>query len=94
MNIKDDWHHIRCFGSTVVGPRGQVVIPAHARKELGIDSGATLLAFDFFQGQALLLLKVEAVERMLGIMSERLTNLEKLVKDYGSLEAASGKKGG
>ena len=48
MSVKDDLGKHRCFGSTTVGPKGQVVIPANARKELGIDTGATLLAFEFF----------------------------------------------
>ncbi len=87
MSVKDDWGKNRCFGSTTVGPKGQVVIPANARKELGIDTGATLLAFEFFHGRGLVLLKVDAVEQMLSMMSERLTAFEKLLKDYKSPEA-------
>jgi len=71
MNVKDDLHEIRCLGSTTVGPRGQVVIPAHARKELGIDAGATLLVFKSLRGRGLTLLKVDAVEEMLTLASER-----------------------
>ena len=94
MRVKDDWHANRCFGSTVVGPRGQVVIPVNARKELGIDTGATLLVFEFFRGRGLVLIKADTAEQMLGIMSERLASFEKLVKGYRSRKAGSGKKGG
>jgi len=94
MRVKDDWHDNRCFGSTVVGPRGQMVIPAHARRELGIDAGATLLVFEFFHGRGLMLLKADAAEQMLGMLGERLSTFEKLVKNYRSKKAASGKKGG
>ena len=87
MSIKDGWGKNKCFGSTTVGPKGQVVIPANARKELGIDTGSTLLAFEFFHGQGLVLLKVDAVEQMLSMMSEQLADFEKLVKDYNSPEA-------
>ena len=93
MRVKTDWHEHRCFGSASVGPKGQVVIPVNARKELGIDSGATFLVFEFFHGRGLVLLKVDAVEQMLGMMSERLASFEKLVKDYRSQGAASGKRG-
>jgi len=82
MNVKNNWRENRCFGSAVVGPRGQVVIPANARKELGIDTGATLLVFGSFRGRGLVLLKVDAIEQMLSLMSERLASFEKLVKDY------------
>jgi len=94
MRVKDDWHDNRCFGSTVVGPRGQLVIPVNARKELGIDSGSTLLVFEFFRGRGLVLLKADAAEQMLSMLSERLSSFEKLVKGYRSQKAAGGKKGG
>ena len=93
MRVKDSWHENRCLGSTVVSPRGQVVIPANARKELGIDSGSTLLVFEFFHGRGLVLLKADAAEQMLNMMSNQLSSFEKLVKDYRLQKAASGKKG-
>ena len=93
MKGEDVWHENKCLGSTVVGPRGQVVIPVNARKELGIDTGATLLVFKTFRGRGLLLLKVDAVEQMLGMISERLASFDKLVKDYRSPKAAAKKKG-
>ena len=92
MSIKDDWPETKCFGSATVGPKGQVVIPAHARKELDIDTGATLLVFESFHGQGLVLLKADAVKQMLGMMSKRLTGFEKLLKDYRSPEVAKGSR--
>jgi len=59
----------KCFGSAVVGPRGQLVIPMEARKELGIDMGTKLLAFSHFQGRGLIFVKVEVVEELFNIMS-------------------------
>ncbi len=82
MDIKKIWSENRCLGSTVVGPRGQVVIPVNARKELGIESGTTLLVFKGFQGEGLLLLKVDTIEQILGMISQHLTDFEKLLKDY------------
>ena len=93
MSVKDEWPETRCFGSATVGPRGQVVIPANARKELGIDTGTTLLAFEFFHGRGLVLLKADAVEQMLSSMSERLTSFEELLKTYQPPKATKGKGG-
>ena len=84
MSAKDDFRRPKVFGSTVVSPRGQVVIPASARKELSIDAGDTFLVCGPPHGQGLLLLKVDAVEQMLSTLGEQLTNFEKLVKDYKS----------
>ena len=93
MNIKGDWSEARCFGSTTVGPKGQVVIPVSARKELDIDTGATLLVFKSFHGRGLVLLKAAAVEEMLTMMSEHLSGFEKLVKDYRSQKQRTKSRG-
>ena len=92
MKDKDNLHRLKVFGSTTVGPRGQVVIPVNARKEIGIDVGTTLLVFGGPHGQGLVLLKVDAIEQMMNMVSQRLTDFEKLVKDYKSPKAAGGKE--
>lgn len=92
MSVKDNLHRPQIFGSTVVSPRGQVVIPVNARREMGIDAGTTLLVFKALRGQGLVLLKVDAIEQMMSMVSKRLTDFEKLVKGYKSPKAASGKE--
>jgi AbrB family looped-hinge helix DNA binding protein len=71
----------KCFGSTVVGPRGQLVIPVEARKELGIDVGSKLLVFSHFGGGGLIFVKVEAVEELFNIMSRRVAEFAKLLRE-------------
>ncbi|MFC1952257.1 AbrB/MazE/SpoVT family DNA-binding domain-containing protein [Chloroflexota bacterium] len=92
MKGKENLYKPKVFGSTVVSPRGQVVIPVSARRELDINSGDTLIVCGPPHGQGLLFFKVEAVEKMLGLMSEELSNFERLVKGYKSQEVASGKE--
>ena len=92
MRIKNVWGEPKCFGSATVGPKGQMVIPVNVRKELGIDTGTTLLFFTGPQSRMLVLLPADIMEHMLGRMSERLAHFEKLVKDYKS-KAATGEKG-
>ena len=70
----------RSFGTAVLGPRGQLVIPVEARKELGIDTGSKLLVFGHFGG-GLIFIKAEAAEELLNIMSSRLDEVAKLVKE-------------
>ena len=84
MNIHHEAHGLRVFGSMVVSPRGQVVIPANARKEMNITSGDTLLACGSPHGGVLILLKVETVEKILSSMSKNVTSFEKLLQDYKS----------
>ncbi len=88
MYSKQIWHEIKCFGSATVGSRGQVVIPASARKELGIDSGDTMLFFTGPGRMSLVLLKVDAIEHMLAIMGKQLADFEKMWKDFTPAKAA------
>ena len=81
----------RCFGTAVLGPRGQVVIPVEARKELGIEAGSRLLVFGHFDGRGLIFIKAEAAEELLNIMSSRLDEVARLVKE--SKTAGAGLEG-
>jgi len=91
MSATGNLHRLKVFGSTVVSPRGQAVIPANARKELGIESGDTLLVCGTPHGQGLLFLKVDAVEKMLGVISKQLTDFGKIVKEVRTKKATSRK---
>ena len=71
----------RCFGTAVLGPRGQLVIPVEARKELEIDAGNKFLVFGHFEGLGLIFIKVEAAERMLNMVSSQLEEITRLVKE-------------
>jgi AbrB family looped-hinge helix DNA binding protein len=68
-----------------VNAKGQVVIPAGARRELGINTGDTILVFRALMGrQGLLLVKADTMEQMLGMMSEGLAQFEKILEEQKS----------
>ncbi len=87
MQGKDDLQRPKIFGSTTVGSKGQVVIPVNARQEMGIEAGTTLLVFKALGGQGLVLLKVDAIEQMMTMVSQHLTEFEKLLEGYKSPKA-------
>lgn len=76
----------KCFGTAVLGPRGQLVIPVEARNELGMDTGNKLLVFGHFGGRGLTLIKVEAVEELFNIMSSQLDEIMKFVKQSKTVD--------
>jgi len=92
MDIEHVSPEYKCLGSITVNPRGQVVIPANARRELGIKSGDTLLVFKILHDQVLALVKVDTLEQVLRGMSKHMAGLERLMKEH-KLEAASKGKG-
>lgn len=74
----------RLYGSTTVGERGQIVLPAEAREKFGIKAGEKLLVMGDEMGgfQKIVLMKNEAVAGLL----KHLLNMEKFVKDGGVKE--------
>lgn len=75
------------IGATTVGERGQVVIPAEARKALGINSGDKLLVFSHRHQTGLLLLKDDVVNRFVSEAAEEASQLEKLLEMAQKAEA-------
>ena len=69
----------KCFGSAVVGPRGQLVVPVEARRELGVEVGTRLLAFDLLQGSGVIFVKVDAVVELLRVVSERVNEFNSVL---------------
>ena len=81
----------KCFGTAVLGPRGQLVIPMEARKELGIDAGSKLLVFGHFEEQGLIFIKVEAAEELLNIVTSKLDEVAKLIRGSKTSNVGMGK---
>ena len=69
----------KCFGTTIVEPRGQLVIPAEARKEMDIDVGTKLLVFSHFRGGGLIFVKAKAIEELINMANRRIDEFAKLV---------------
>lgn len=70
----------KLYGTATVGTKGQVVIPANAREDLGINPGDRLYVVAAPGGKALGLLKEEALEEFVQHLSEQIENL-KAVKE-------------
>ncbi len=77
----------KCYGTTTVSERGQIVIPAEARRELDIACGTKLLVFRSggMGGRGLVLMTANTVTEFVREAVGRLTELERTV-----LETAEG----
>jgi len=67
------------YGSVTLGERGQVVIPAEARKQHGLHPGDKLLVFRQPHGQGLMLARVEDVRAVV----EALQQVDELFSKVG-----------
>jgi AbrB family looped-hinge helix DNA binding protein len=63
------------FGSATVGERGQIVIPAEARKRFGINPGDKVLVIGHPSGGGVVICKIDA---MRGMVASMLTELDKI----------------
>jgi AbrB family looped-hinge helix DNA binding protein len=70
---------MRYFGSATVGERGQMVIPAEARRALGIDDGQKMVVFGRGKGR-LTLVKAELVSEYVGRALSHLAELERQLR--------------
>jgi len=64
------------FGSATVGERGQVVIPADARKRYGIHPGDKVLVLGHPAGAGILLCKIDSVREMFAALREVIRKIE------------------
>lgn len=71
-------HQHTCCGTTQIGERGQVVIPADVRKTMNLKSGDKLITF-VKSDKALVMIKAENVEKIVAGMTEKMNNLKKIL---------------
>lgn len=68
------------YGAVTVSERGQIVIPAQARRDLGIQVGEKLLVIGG-AGGALWLLRADLIGKMASRWLELARNLERMMEE-------------
>ncbi len=71
INIKDKFLNVACVGTTKIGARGQVVIPAEIRKALKLKKSDKLFTF-IIHGKVLTLIKSDAIDKFLSQFSNKI----------------------
>lgn len=68
------------YGAVTVGERGQIAIPAEARRELDVTPASKLLAFGSVEAKVLIFLKVEFMAEFLKTFTELLQGFDQVLK--------------
>ena len=68
------------YASVTVGERGQIAIPAEARRELEITQGTKLVVLGSPDNQMLLILKAEAVIELMAHTTALMSQFEQVLK--------------
>lgn len=77
------------YGSTKVGERGQIVLPANLRKKMKIKPGDKLLVLGHGYMNGIMLVKSEVLDEVLSNMNERISEISSILND----KKVNGKKG-
>ncbi len=75
-------HHHIFHGTTTLGEKGQVVIPAEAREAMHIKKGEKLLVFALGKN-ALVFSKLSNLKKIASHLSERLEKIQEILKKSG-----------
>ena len=73
-------HDKKLFGTATVGTKGQVVIPADARDELGIESGDRLYVVGSVEKKWVGFIKEEQFRELLNHLTDNIEQYEDLLK--------------
>ncbi|GIW66600.1 MAG: hypothetical protein KatS3mg095_0498 [Candidatus Parcubacteria bacterium] len=67
------------YGSTIIGEKGQVVVPKEARNDLKLKKGDKLLVFGM-EGMVTLM-KLSEVKKIMSYLEKHLKGLKKIIKE-------------
>ena len=73
-----NWKEKTFYGTTTVGERGQVVIPAKARQLMKLKNGDKLLAFGM-EDDVIVLAKFSELEKFASHLSARLQDITQII---------------
>jgi AbrB family looped-hinge helix DNA binding protein len=79
MNCEDSF-----YGSATVGERGQIVIPAEARAELGFQAGDKVLIMKHPVYDGLMVFKIDAARSFLDEFTEALNKMDHHTREEAS----------
>lgn len=73
----------KLYGTATVGTKGQIVIPADAREELGIQPGDRLYVINAVHGAGIMLLKEEMLQSFIDRMSAQIDEFRTFADEGG-----------
>ena len=80
------WQYVprpgKIYGAATVGERGQIALPAEARRELGIDPGDKLMVFSNKLNGSLILVKADIFESFADFFMTKLNKLGSTAQEF------------
>jgi AbrB family looped-hinge helix DNA binding protein len=75
-------HHVnkKLYGTATIGSKGQIVIPAEAREELGLKAGDRMYVISAMGAGGIVFLKEDMLENMVQQMTEQVEGFREYKK--------------
>jgi len=73
--------HGKILGTTTIGERGQVVIPAEAREALDVKGGDKFVVFGDRRGNSVTLVKADVISKYANVFLSKSSRFEKMAQD-------------
>jgi AbrB family looped-hinge helix DNA binding protein len=70
----------KLYGTAVLGERGQIVIPAEARRAMNLEPGAKVIVIGGPASEVLMLARADSIAEMMANMIDHMSKLEKMMK--------------
>jgi AbrB family looped-hinge helix DNA binding protein len=74
---------MKFYGSTTVGERGQIVLPAKLRDDFKIQKGDMLLVIGNVDAYRIILVNAETMSKHLDLMTESINKIKSTIKKKG-----------
>ena len=79
--LADSEREHKFYGSTTVGERGQIVIPAEARRDLNITPSTKLLVFSGPGGETLVIARAESMAEYIAHTKNFMAQMEEMITE-------------
>jgi len=76
--------HIELLGTVTLGPKGQVVIPAEARKRMGVSAGDKMVALYMSEKCAIGFISEDRIQSLVDKMGEHVSDLRSALHDQNN----------
>jgi len=90
MNTDTSERTPKFYGATVLGERGQIVIPAEARRVADLTPGTKIVVLGGPDGRMLMLAKADSIAELMANMIEHMSRIDKLIKSDVNIPSDSG----
>ena len=70
----------KLYGATIVGERGQIVIPVEARRDMNINPGEKLIIFGAPHGRGLMITKAETMSEFMNQAIDFISRFNKIIE--------------